>query len=240
MAQSVAETKFSGVAARDLQRFVRAAGAGFDALAADSNSAGGGAVGDAKAFGLLHLLSLPSFVAPLVGFLLLDYFYYWWHVATHRAPFLWRFHSVHHTDLEMDVSTAARFHWGEILISVLLRVALVTLIGASPLTFLIYEIVFECATQFHHSNWRLHETVERGVNRILVTPRMHGTHHSVRREWLDSNWGTVFSWWDKLHGTHRTDAPDDLKIGLPHHRDPRELTILELWKMPFRKPRDAS
>jgi sterol desaturase/sphingolipid hydroxylase (fatty acid hydroxylase superfamily) len=194
---------------------------------------------NAHSFGLLHWLPAPVPVAAVAGFLLMDWAYYWWHVATHRIAFLWRFHNVHHTDLDLDVSTAARFHFGEILLSVPLRVGLVALIGLHPATLVIYELVFECAVFFHHSNMRLPLRLERCLNRVIVTPRMHGTHHSIVRREADSNWGTIFSWWDRLHRSVRLDVPQDaITIGVPAWREEGELTIGKLLLMPFRRQRD--
>ena len=184
--------------------------------------------------GILNWLHLPFWSAATAGALLFDYAYYWWHVGTHRVPFLWRFHNVHHTDLDMDVSTAARFHFLEIGFSVIYRVAIVLLTGIAPLVYLFYEMVFELATQFHHSNWRLPRRVEAILNLVIVTPRMHGIHHSIVKSETDSNWGTVFCWWDKLHASHRMDiAQHEITIGVPAYRDERELTLGDLWKMPF-------
>ena len=189
----------------------------------------------AHGIGILNCLTLPPWLAATAGALMFDYAYYWWHVGTHRIPILWRFHSVHHTDLDMDVSTAARFHFLEIGFSVVYRVAIVLIIGIAPLVYLFYEMVFELATQFHHSNWRLPRRIETMLNLVIVTPRMHGIHHSIVKSETDSNWSTVFCWWDRLHGSHRMDiAQDEITIGVPAYRDERELTIGDLWKMPFR------
>ncbi|WP_345269053.1 sterol desaturase family protein [Nibrella viscosa] len=193
--------------------------------------------------GLLNWL-LPqeggwAWVHTALGFLLFDYAYYGWHYATHKVPLLWRFHNVHHTDLDMDVSTAMRFHFGELLLSVLFRTATVVTLGISVLAALLYEIVFEIAAQFHHANWKLPQRVERWINTVLVTPRMHGIHHSIIKDEFNANWGTLFSWWDRLHRTHRMDiAQKDLTIGVPAYRDEEELTLVELWKMPFGPQRD--
>jgi sterol desaturase/sphingolipid hydroxylase (fatty acid hydroxylase superfamily) len=194
---------------------------------------------DASGFGLLHWLRAPAPVAAVAGFLLMDWAYYWWHVATHRIPFLWRFHNVHHTDLDLDVSTAVRFHFGEILLSVPPRVGIVTLIGLHPATLVIYELVFECAVFFHHSNARLPLRLERWLNRVIVTPRMHGTHHSIVRHETDSNWGTIFSWWDRLHRSLRIDVPQDsITIGVAAWREESDLTLGKLLLMPFRRQRE--
>ncbi|MBW3623833.1 MAG: sterol desaturase family protein, partial [Armatimonadetes bacterium] len=186
-------------------------------------------------WGLLNLVSLPQPLEWLLGLLLLDYTIWVWHYLNHRVPFLWRFHHVHHTDLDLDVSTAFRFHFGELLLSAFWRCGQVVLIGPAPLLVLVWEIVQEAATEFHHSNWTLPIRVERALNRIIVTPRMHGIHHSVVERETNSNWSVLFSWWDRLHRTARLDVPqDEIVIGVPAYRDPRDLTVPALLLMPFR------
>lgn len=173
-----------------------------------------------------------------VAFLLLDYTNYLWHVVMHKLPLLWRFHVVHHSDLDLDLTTAFRFHFGELIGSVLYRGAAVFAIGASPVTLLIYEAVFEGATQFHHTNWKLPYGTEKLLNKVIVTPRMHGIHHSMIRQETDSNYSVVFSCWDRLHRTLRLNVPQDAVVtGVPAYSNPEELTIGNLWKMPFTKIR---
>ncbi len=188
--------------------------------------------------GLLHWLPLPPWLAAILGFLLMDWAYYWWHYAMHVVPFAWRFHNVHHTDLDLDLSTAARFHFGEILLSIPFRVAAVAALGIAPFTYLVFEIVFESASLFHHSNWRLPLGLERILNHVIVTPRMHGIHHSIVQRETDSNWGTIFCWWDQLHRSIRRDIPQDaIKIGVAAYRDEHELTFGKLLALPFQKQR---
>ncbi len=189
-------------------------------------------------FGLFHWLKVPLVLNAICGVILFDYAYYWWHIATHKVPLLWRFHNVHHTDLDLDVSTAARFHAGEILLSVPFRMIWAALIGIAPMALLIFEICFECATQFHHSNSRLPKSFERALNFVFITPRLHGVHHSIVQREADSNWGTVFSLWDRIHRSRRDDiAQNEITIGVPAWRDESELSVLHLWKMPFGKQR---
>lgn len=189
-------------------------------------------------FGLFHWLGLPALVAVLLGVMLYDYAYYWWHKLMHVAPFFWRFHNVHHTDLDMDVSTASRFHLGEVLFSIFFRVAVVSTLGLSIWTLAIYELLFSLANQFQHSNWRLPIGVERLLNLFIVTPRMHGIHHSIVQRETNSNWGTVFCWWDYLHRTLRRDVPQDaITIGVAAYRDESELTFGKLFLLPFRAHR---
>ena len=189
--------------------------------------------------GLLPATGIGAWVGGLLGFLAFDYAYYWWHYATHKVPLLWRFHNVHHTDLDMDVSTAIRFHFGELLLSGFFRVALIGILGISFWSAIVYEVFFDIAAQFHHANVRLPKKVEYLLNTLLVTPRMHGIHHSIVRDEFNSNWGTLFSIWDRLHGTHRMDiTQDELTLGVPAYRDENELTLGKLVRMPFGKQRD--
>ena len=194
---------------------------------------------EAHGFGLLHWLHASAWFGMIAGFMLMDWAYYWWHYATHVVPLLWRFHNVHHTDLDLDVSTAARFHFGEIVASIPFRVIAVVLLGIAPFTLLVFEIFFESASLFHHSNWRLPLGLERVLNRVIVTPRMHGILHSIVRRETDSNWGTIFSWWDRLHRTLQVDVPQEqIEIGVAPYRDESELTVGRLWIMPFRAQRE--
>jgi sterol desaturase/sphingolipid hydroxylase (fatty acid hydroxylase superfamily) len=193
----------------------------------------------AQHFGLLHWLGLGGWVSALISFILMDYVYWWWHWANHRLPFFWRFHNVHHTDLDMDVTTAARFHFGEIFFSIGFLSLAVLVFGIAALAFVAFYITFEAATCFHHSNWRLPIGLERALNLIMVTPRMHGIHHSIVERETNSNWGTIFCWWDKLHGTLRCDIPQDaITIGVAAYRDEHELTLGRLWALPFGKQRE--
>jgi sterol desaturase/sphingolipid hydroxylase (fatty acid hydroxylase superfamily) len=193
---------------------------------------------DRAHFGLLHWIPLPGIVVAIASFLLMDWTYYWWHYAMHRVPLFWRFHNVHHTDLDLDVTTAARFHFGEIIFSIPFRILVVLLFGIPPLVYLVFEIVFESASLFHHSNWRLSLGLERFLNHIIVTPRMHGIHHSIVERETDSNWGTIFCWWDKIHRSLRRDIrQDEITIGVAAFRDEQELTIGKLLTMPFKEQR---
>ena len=187
-------------------------------------------------FGLLYLMPLPRWLHAVLAFLLLDYSLYLWHVLSHKVPLLWRFHNVHHTDLDLGVSTAIRFHFGEMFLSGIFRALAVLLIGAAPVVVLVYEVVFEACVAFHHSNWRLPFWIERRLSWIIVTPRMHGIHHSVVRRETDSNWSNVFNIWDRLHRTIRLDiSQDQITVGVPGYRDGHDLSVVGLLTMPFRR-----
>ena len=191
-----------------------------------------------RGIGLLNWLSLPGWAAAIATFLLMDYAYWWWHWTNHMVPFFWRFHNVHHTDLDLDVSTAARFHFGEMIFSIGFLSFVVTVFGIAPIMLMIFFITFEAATLFHHSNWRLPIRLERLLNLIIVSPRMHGIHHSIVQRETNSNWGTIFCWWDKLHRTLRRDVPqDEITIGVAAYRDEKELTLGQLFVLPFRGQR---
>ena len=213
------------------------------------------------AFSLLRLLFLPLMVSlakksgeqkwgisnqyranPLfkgvVAFLIMDYGNYLWHIMNHKSDFLWRFHLVHHTDVDMDVTTALRFHFGEMIGSIFARGFFIFLSGATAKEVLMYEILFEAATEFHHSNLRLPKETERILNYFIVTPRMHGIHHSQYKNETDSNYSVIFSFWDRLHRTALLDiAQERIVVGVPSYRQAEDLTIGALLKLPFSKIR---
>lgn len=186
-------------------------------------------------FGLLHLSSVWRCV---LGILALDYTLYLWHRLNHGPAFLWRFHNVHHADLDMDVSTASRFHFGELILSSGFRAGQIVALGIDPVTLVLFETLITSAAQFHHANVRLPIRLERALNLLFVTPRMHGIHHSLVQGETDSNYSTVFSFWDRLHGTNRLGVPQgDIVIGVPGYRDERELTFWGCVLLPFRRLR---
>jgi sterol desaturase/sphingolipid hydroxylase (fatty acid hydroxylase superfamily) len=190
-------------------------------------------------FGLLRVISLPSIVEFILGFLLMDLTFYYWHRANNSFPLFWRFHNVHHIDPDLDVSTSFRFHFGEVLYSVAFRALQISLIGISLFTYLVYELVFQCATMFHHSNLRLPITAERWLNKIIVTPRMHGIHHSIVRDETNSNYSVVFRWWDLMHGTLRLNVKQaDVVIGVPAYLAQEDNKFLNLLALPFRTQRE--
>jgi sterol desaturase/sphingolipid hydroxylase (fatty acid hydroxylase superfamily) len=150
------------------------------------------------------------------------------------VEWLYRFHQVHHADLEMDTSTAVRFHFGEFLASVPWRAAQAVLVGASPRALVTWQRLTMLSVLFHHSNVRLPIAVERRLGRVLMTPRLHGIHHSVVRDEQDSNWSSGLSLWDRLHGTYRANVPqDEITVGVPALRRPAQLTLPRSLALPF-------
>ena len=193
----------------------------------------------AQDFGLLRMLPLHGTLRVVVAVVLLDYTLWFWHFANHRVPFLWRFHSVHHVDRDMDVSTGIRFHFGELGLSVFFRAAQVALIGADPPAVVLWQSLLFLSVLFHHSNTRLPSGLERALVRIVVTPRMHGIHHSNYRNETDSNWSSLLSAWDYLHRTALLNVPQDaVTIGVPAYDRPEAVRLGKILALPFVRRED--
>ena len=189
-------------------------------------------------WGLVQYLQGPAWLNVVLSVLLLDYTLYLWHVLTHKVPVLWRFHRVHHADLDLDTSTALRFHCLEMMLSVPWRAAQVLAIGVAPLTLAIWQTATLLAILLHHSNVEIPLYIERWLCRFIVTPRMHGIHHSMIREEANANWSTIFAFPDYLHRTRKLNVPQQaVTIGVPAYRDPQELTLAKIMAMPFGKQR---
>jgi sterol desaturase/sphingolipid hydroxylase (fatty acid hydroxylase superfamily) len=186
-----------------------------------------------RRWGLLQRLPLPRGARMALGLVALDYTLFLWHVLVHRAPALWRFHRVHHADLDLDASTAIRFHFGELIASVPWRAAQIVVLGIDARTLTRWQTLTLASVLFHHSNVRLHPTFERLLGYLVVTPRLHGIHHSREADEMDANWSSGLSLWDRLHGTLKTDIPqDEIDIGVSGvSRD--ELTLPRMLAAPF-------
>jgi sterol desaturase/sphingolipid hydroxylase (fatty acid hydroxylase superfamily) len=190
---------------------------------------------EARHLGLLPLLRLPRALEVAAGVLLLDYTLWHWHRWNHRLGFLWRFHLVHHADRDLDASTGLRFHFGEMALSVVYRAGQIALVGADVLMIDLWTALLFVSILFHHSNLRLPPALERSLVRLLVTPRMHGIHHSERHEEMDTNFSSLLSVWDVLHRTLRLDVPQArVTIGVPGYRDAPALGLLTQLRTPFR------
>jgi sterol desaturase/sphingolipid hydroxylase (fatty acid hydroxylase superfamily) len=189
--------------------------------------------------GLIPRLRLPRAVEIVLGVLLLDYSLWWWHRFNHEAPFLWRFHLVHHVDLDLDASTALRFHFGEMSMSVLYRLVQTRLSGADPFTTSLWQLMLLVSILFHHSNICLPDELDRRLARLIVTPRMHGIHHSHYRNETDSNWSSLFTIWDLVHGTMRLEPPQkEIRIGVPAYQSVEDVRLPRLIELPFREQRE--
>jgi sterol desaturase/sphingolipid hydroxylase (fatty acid hydroxylase superfamily) len=189
-------------------------------------------------YGLLPRISVPPWVKIATALLLMDYTFYVWHVMTHRVRLLWRFHLVHHVDLDLDASTALRFHFGELMAGVPWQAAQIVVIGLDSRTYSIWLAVFLLSIVFHHSSLRLPIEWERRLSWLIVTPRMHGIHHSIVQREMNSNWSSGLNIWDRLHGTLRRNVPQrEITIGVPAYQDPDSVTLRKIVLLPFRELR---
>ncbi len=187
-------------------------------------------------FGLLHSLPWPAWPEWMVAILLLDVWTYAWHRMNHRIPFFWRFHRVHHSDPHMDVTTASRFHTGEILISSLLRIPLIMLLGLRVEQLALYEVLMFSVVQFHHANIGVTEKWDRLLRIFIVTPHMHKVHHSEHQPETDSNYSSLLSIWDRIFRSFRkSDNLRSIRLGLREFARPEDQTAAGLLKTPFRK-----
>lgn len=188
-----------------------------------------------KKLGLLNAVALPAWAKIVIGILILDFFIYIWHLLTHQLPFLWRFHRVHHSDLNMDVTTGNRFHLVEFLITGLIRLAVIYTFGISLTAYVLFEMLVNLAVQFHHSSIRVPHWFERGWVLLFVPPFLHRIHHSVRFKEHNSNYGVIFSFWDRMLGTLQTEvAQEGIVIGINSQRQIDRLGFWQLLLLPIR------
>jgi len=188
--------------------------------------------GQIHQIGLIHWFNLPPGGKLVLGFLAFDLWMYGWHRANHTMPFLWRFHRMHHSDPELDTTSALRFHAGEMLISAVLRLAVIPLLGIPLNHLLLYELILEPVILFHHSNIALPETLDRPMRLLIVSPNMHRVHHSNIPEETNSNYASIFSFWDRIWGTYRRRDILSVRYGLKEFRDPRWQTLRGLLLTP--------
>lgn len=193
---------------------------------------------EARGLGLLPLGGIDGWAAVVLGFVLLDLAIYWQHRLFHRVPLLWRLHRVHHADTAFDVTLAVRFHPLEIVLSVLVKFAVIALAGVPPLAVLLFEVALSAGSLFTHADVRLPPRLERVLRWIVVTPDMHRVHHSLHRDETDSNFCFHLSLWDRLFGSYR-DQPRDghtgMVIGLGEFRSAADQGLLALLANPFRR-----
>ncbi|HEB91916.1 MAG TPA: sterol desaturase family protein [Gammaproteobacteria bacterium] len=188
-------------------------------------------------WGLLNYYSLPFILSVLLAVVALDFIIYLQHVLTHAVPTLWRLHRVHHADLDYDLTTGARFHPIEIILSLLIKFATIIVLGAPVVAVVIFEVVLNAMAMFNHGNVSLPRGVDRIIRLFVVTPDMHRVHHSVEDNEANSNYGFNLSIWDRLFGTY-TDQPreghDHMTIGIHEYRDPKQVNQLPgMLALPF-------
>ncbi len=188
--------------------------------------------------GLLNLFRLSEITAGLISIIILDLMIYLQHVAFHIIPHFWKLHMMHHADIDIDVTTGARFHPIEIVLSMLIKLGVVIVIGAPPWAVLAFEVLLNATAMFNHSNVNLPVGIDKLLRLIVVTPDMHRVHHSVVIKETNSNYGFNFPWWDRIFKTY-IDQPEkghiDMKIGLANFRDQKKLTLPYMLAMPFQE-----
>ncbi|MCR4347781.1 MAG: sterol desaturase family protein [Sulfuricaulis sp.] len=202
-----------------------------------------GAVGVAvfaasEGWGLFNHFTVPYVVAVVLSVVALDFAIYLQHVMFHAVPALWRLHRMHHADLDFDVTTGARFHPIEIVLSVLIKFAVIVVLGAPVLAVIVFEVLLNATAMFNHSNVRLPLALDRVLRLLVVTPDMHRVHHSIHAHETNSNFGFNLPWWDRLFGTYR-DQPEEgherMTIGIRDFREPRVADRLPgMLAIPFR------
>ena len=195
-----------------------------------------------QGWGLLNIVALPFWLAVPLAVVLLDLAIYLQHVVFHAVPVFWRLHRMHHADQDFDVTTAARFHPIEILLSMGLKFIVVVALGAPALAVLIFEVVLNGMAMFNHGNVRLPAGLDRALRMLFVTPDMHRVHHSVTPRETNSNFGFNLSVWDRLFGTYRAQPAAghaDMTIGLERFRTPRDQRLDQMLLQPFRGPADT-
>jgi sterol desaturase/sphingolipid hydroxylase (fatty acid hydroxylase superfamily) len=191
-----------------------------------------------RGWGILNSLPFPYWLKITLTLLLLDLVIYIQHLLFHFLPNLWRFHRLHHTDLDIDVTTGNRFHPVEILISIAIKLAAVTAIGPPVIAVIAFEVVLNTSSQFNHGNISIPQGLDRLLRLVIVTPDMHRVHHSVIPRETNSNFGFNVPWWDRLFGTYRTQPEmghTEMIIGLTEIRDPAQLTLGKLLLLPFKR-----
>ena len=191
-----------------------------------------------RGWGLLNQIALPGGVELLLAIVALDLAIWAQHVFFHAVPALWRLHRVHHADLDYDLTTGARFHPLEILLSMLIKFAAILVLGPSVVAVILFEVILNGMAMFNHGNVGLPERLDRRLRWFLVTPDMHRVHHSVAADEANSNFGFNLSWWDRLFGTYR-DQPrgghTGMTLGIDAARDPRRVCGLPgMLLLPFR------
>lgn len=186
-----------------------------------------------NSIGLLRIWDMPNWLMFSLAFLMFDFWIYGWHWVNHKIPFLWRFHRVHHNDPAMDMSTALRFHPGEIMLSSMLNVIIIALLGMKIEHLIIYKGVFHSNVLLQHSNINISNNIDCLIRIFFVSPNMHRIHHSNVKEETDSNYSSVFSFWDRIFGTYCRRDTKDVKFGLEQWMEQKWQTIKGLLVLPL-------
>jgi sterol desaturase/sphingolipid hydroxylase (fatty acid hydroxylase superfamily) len=194
-------------------------------------------IAEAQGFGLFSMVTIPWWIAVALSVVILDLAIYLQHVLFHAVPALWRLHRMHHADLDIDVTTGLRFHPIEIVLSILIKFAVIAVLGAPAVAVLIFEVLLNATSIFNHSNVSIPAGIDRVLRWLVVTPDMHRIHHSILSRETNSNFGFNLPWWDHLLGTYRAQPEaghEGMTIGIEQFRDPRELRLDRMLLQPFR------
>ena len=189
-----------------------------------------------RGWGLFNQFELPYLLKIIFSVLVLDLVIYLQHIMFHSVPLFWRLHMVHHTDMDIDVTTGVRFHPIEIILSMGIKMIVVVLIGAPAVAVLIFEIILNGTSMFNHGNVHYSQNIDSILRLLVVTPEMHRVHHSTIRWETNSNLGFNFPWWDRLFGTYRGQPAKghlEMTIGLDQYKEPNKLTLPWLLVLPF-------
>lgn len=192
---------------------------------------------ETSGWGLLNVLDWPVWLEILLAVVVLDFVIYLQHVMFHAVPALWRLHRMHHADLDFDVTTGARFHPVEIVLSMIIKFAMIAALGPAAVAVLVFELLLNGTAMFNHANARLPLGLDRWLRWIVVTPDMHRVHHSIVPRETNSNFGFNLPWWDRLFGTYRAQPAaghDGMTIGLEQFRELRELRLDRMLAQPFK------
>lgn len=189
-----------------------------------------------QSWGLFNNLAIPFWLSIGLSVLLLDLAIYLQHVMFHAVPALWRLHRMHHADLDFDVTTGARFHPIEIVLSMGIKLAVIVVLGAPAIAVLIFEVALNATSMFNHGNVRIAPKVDGLLRLLVVTPDMHRVHHSVLPDETNSNFGFNLPWWDRLLGTYRAQpvaGHDGMTIGIEQFRTSRDQWLDRMLAQPF-------
>ncbi|TKB77718.1 MAG: sterol desaturase family protein [Nitrospira sp.] len=201
-----------------------------------AGAAGTASMAAERNLGLLNALSGPTWFKGVMAVIALDFALYLQHVMFHAVPLFWRFHMMHHADLDCDVTTGGRFHPVEVTLSMLIKLAAVVVLGPSPVAVLTFEVLLNGTSMFNHSNVRMPNIVDYSLRWFVVTPDMHRVHHSIDPRETNRNFGFNLPWWDRLLGTYRAQPAlghEQMVLGLEQFRDPARLALKGMLTLPF-------
>jgi sterol desaturase/sphingolipid hydroxylase (fatty acid hydroxylase superfamily) len=193
-------------------------------------------IAEERNWGIFNMVQVPEGTAGFLGIVILDLTIYAQHVFFHRIPFFWRFHRMHHIDLDVDVTTGARFHPVEIIFSMVIKSGVVILLGIPAWSVVVFEVLLNATSMFNHSNIYMNDRIDRILRTFVVTPDMHRVHHSVIIQETDSNFGFNLPWWDRLFGTYRAQpvlGHNEMTLGLANYREKKWLTLPWMLVTPF-------